>query len=354
LSHPYIIHWMQADKFTLPLMEQLNKVYGASRHHFILLGETKHVIEPSVGTVLKTPFSKYGVKNLLKSWQKFKKADIVLLHGLPALHYLLLSPMIYKKLAWVIYGGTDLYLYSGNTLNFKTVWFNKMRRFILKRVKWHLTHIKGDSDLANQLYDSKAQFFYHPVYLSNVIDSSKKSSLTASTLTQKKHYSILVGHSTDPSNHHIEIFSWLKDLTNITIYCPLSYGPYEIYKEDVKKVGFQLFEDRFVPIEHFMKLEEYRNFLDSIDIAVFNHKRQEAMGVTLTLLSLGKVVFMNTETTSFSSFKERGFQIFDNKELGEKNIDFTNRDVSQNKLLLEKYYGLDLWEKRWNLFYQLS
>lgn len=42
------------------------------------------------------------------------------------------------------------------------------------------------------------------------------------------------------------------------------------------------------PIVDFMDFNEYINFLSTIDIAIFNHKRQQGMGNIITLLGMGK------------------------------------------------------------------
>ena len=62
------------------------------------------------------------------------------------------------------------------------------------------------------------------------------------------------------------------------------------------------------------------------------------MGVTLTLLSLGKIVYVNSNTTSYKSFKKRGFQIFDNRLIFSEGP-LVNRDVTVNKKLLTRYYS---------------
>jgi c-di-GMP-related signal transduction protein len=143
-------------------------------------------------------------------------------------------------------------------------------------------------------------------------------------------------------------------MPNIQIYCPLSYGSYIKYKETVKQKGLELFGERFIPIERFMQFEEYKAFLETIDIAVFNHKRQEAMGVTLTLLSLGKEVYVNSSTASFQSFSQRGFQLFDNALIQTEKDSLATRNVAANGILLEKYYSKQVWETQWKQLYNLN
>src|SRR5690606_3405679 len=96
---------------------------------------------------------------------------------------------------------------------------------------------------------------------------------------------ILVGNSADPSNNHLEILDKLlpyKD-ADIQIYTPLSYGDQD-HAKLVSEYGKKLFSEKFSPVTDFMKEENYLNFLCSIDIAIFNHKRQQGMGNITTLL----------------------------------------------------------------------
>ncbi len=353
MSNPYIVHIMVGDKFTLPLIDELNKLFKTQQHHFLVLGQANNSKAQNENvSFLKSPFRSNVFQNLTTVAKQFYKAELIVMHGLPVLHYFILFPFALKKMAWIIYGGTDLYLYSGDTLNSKTIWLNRLRKFILKRVKIHLTHIEGDSKLANNFYQSKAKFIYHPVYLSNVIELPHKP-VVNNKISSKK-LNVLLGHSTDPSNHHLEIFEWLKGMDNIQIYCPLSYGSYNAHKEKVKQNGLELFGERFIAIEHFMQFEEYKAFLETIDIAVFNHKRQEAMGVTLTLLSLGKEVYVNSSTTSFQSFKKRGFQLFDNTLLQTEKYNLATRNISANSSLLKNYYSKQVWETQWKQVYNIN
>ena len=64
------------------------------------------------------------------------------------------------------------------------------------------------------------------------------------------------------------------------------------------------------------------------------------MGITLALLSLGKIVYVNPTTTSYHSLISKGIKIFNNKLILEEGLR-VNRDVIENKLVLEKYYSLE-------------
>jgi hypothetical protein len=138
---------------------------------------------------------------------------------------------------------------------------------------------------------------------------------------------------------------------DILIYCPLSYGPYIEYRDSVIKKGKELFNEKFIPLTQFMSLAEYRSFLNSMDVAVFNHKTQTAMGVTTSLLAMGKIVFADPGTTSFQSLTSKGFHIFDINELKEGKL-LQEHDVSPNASLITKYYSIEGLKESYIKIYQ--
>jgi hypothetical protein len=330
-----VLHVMIADKkFTLPLVNWLIQDGGFQNHFFLILeNELKNEIPKHNSFILQTPFRSSFVVNLTTVIRQITKADKIILHGLPLLEIIKFFPWKWSSTSWVIHGA-DLYNKIGKKESIFS--FN----FFFKNLNSHLTHIKGDSKLANLHFKSSVRFQYTPMYLSNVVETKYF------VINQKiNSFIIIVGNSLSKNNNHSEVFKKLvPHLASIEqIICPLSYGNDLDYKKNIINDGFKLFGNKFKPLTEFMTLSDYNLLLRKVDIAVFDHWRQEAMGVTLTLLSLGKTVFMRSETESFKYFRERGFKIFDNE------IVFTNGpkifDTSENKKLLESHYSLDVLKK---------
>lgn len=334
-----ILHILPQNNFTIPFVHFINKEFDSNEHLFLFNAKpTDDIVSfKNVGFLKDTSRVKYNIiRNMLLYCRSIKRASKIIIHGLPPIKYFILSPGVFKKTYWIIYGYE---IYNRNDENRKS---NKLiENFILKRIYGHLTHIKGDSELANHIYKSSAKFFYTPMYLSNIVatKNTKRSKLPARTEKLK----ILVGNSTAPSNNHASIFKMLLPFkeNNILIYCPLSYGNYPEYRDEVIHKGRELFGEKFVPMTNLMKIEEYNFFLEEIDIAIFNHYRQQAMGVTLTLLSMGKTVFMNSQTTSYKSFIERGIKVFDNKLIEREGL-FVKRDVLKNPGLVFENYNYEI------------
>lgn len=104
---------------------------------------------------------------------------------------------------------------------------------------------------------------------------------------------IVIGNSSTNSNRHLELFERIKhlDLTNVDLYCPLSYGEKE-YRDRVIKQGYELFGNHFHPLTEYMKYEEYVQFLCTCDVGIYNNNRQQALGNINRMLDLGKKVYL--------------------------------------------------------------
>lgn len=325
-----ILHLIEWNKFTNPLSNYLIADQRFADHHFLIISDDS-IKDTNQKTIFRSPIRKNLFRNIKNFVCLTLKAEKIILHGPVFIHFLYFFPFVLKKAYWSI-NGYEL----GIIANDRNL-YARMMRFVFRRVSGHLTHVKGDSDLANSILGSSNECIYAPMYLSNLVETSN---FYFSNISQKDKINVLVGNSTDPTNNHLDIFDILeKQIDKIdTIYCPLSYGIFHEYKELVIKEGIKKFGNKFSALTEFMSIEEYSNFLKNIDVAIFNHRRQQAMGVTLSLLSLGKIVYLNANTTSYNSLKERGFCVFDIDLIEKDGINF-NRNVSDNKELLQRYYS---------------
>jgi dTDP-N-acetylfucosamine:lipid II N-acetylfucosaminyltransferase len=325
-----ILHLIEPNKFTTPLTNFLINDGRFKNHHFLSISSCG-IEETCQKSSFRSPISRNIFYNIKKFLILAYKADKIILHGPVMIHFLFVFPFFFKKLLWSINGYELGIICNGKGL------YPKMLKFVFKNVNGHLTHVKGDSDLANAVLKSKAKYLYSAMYLSNLVDTNY---FYFEDISKKQKVNVLVGNSTDPTNNHIEIFNILEEqIEDIDkIYCPLSYGIFQDYKDSIIKEGTTRFGDKFIALTDFMTIEEYTEFLKTIDVAVFNHNRQQAMGVTISLLSLGKIVYVKEGTTSYKSLKERGFAIFENALIGKHGIK-CNRSVAVNKELLERYYS---------------
>ncbi|MBQ0688807.1 TDP-N-acetylfucosamine:lipid II N-acetylfucosaminyltransferase, partial [Providencia rettgeri] len=138
------------------------------------------------------------------------------------------------------------------------------------------------------------------------------------TKSSSEKLNILIGNSATPTNNHRLIFEKLSTLNfneSINkIYCPLSYGDAD-YAMNIKKLGESMFGDSFEALIQFISLKDYNEILDKIDIAIFAHNRQQAMGNTINLLGRGKTIFMRSDTTSYELLTKLDLVVHDLNDL---------------------------------------
>ena len=322
-------------KFALPLVHFILNELKLDNHTFLIFNNGHEISSEDKNIfVIQTPFRKNVIKNFLLYRKLIMNVDKIVLHGLPFLNLLLFFPFKWKKTSWVIHG-SDLYERLNKS---KQKIYEKL---VIGYFDRHITHIEGDSRLANKVFDSNTKFYYSPMYLSNVVQTANFKISNS----KNSNYTLLLGNSLSTTNNHITLLKKLKAHKHQLgkIICPLSYGNDLAYRDEVIVLGVMLFGEIFQPLIEFMHPNEYEKLLETVDIALFDHWRQEAMGVTVSLLSLGKTVYMRSTTESYTSLVNRGFKVFDNQILLDEGL--KQQDVKENKVLLEKYYSLNTLKK---------
>lgn len=336
-----IIHIIQNEKFTEPFIEFINSKFNSSGHTFYTYGNGNRFIVKKRDNVHEQKKSIISMNFFIK---KLYKSQKVIIHGLFSPYivlFLFLQPWLLKKCYWGIWGG-DLYYHVMRKKTIKSNVYEYFRKSVIKKMGGFITHIKGDYKLAKQWYGVKGKYFYSFMYPSNLYKEYYLNNVKDST---SKVY-IQIGNSADPSNNHIEVLNKLHiyKAMDIEIICPLSYGDKD-YAKKVINYGTEVFGNKFMPIKEFMPFDKYLDILAKIDIAIFNHKRQQAIGSITTLLGLGKKVYIREDITTWQfcidhdlrvysvngDFKDL-FEDMDN-EIKHKNIENVKRQFSEEKLI---------------------
>ncbi len=247
------------------------------------------------------------------------QADKIIIHSLASpflLIYLYLFPSLVKKSYWVIWG-KDLYFH--NTLNKKRpdhLLYEFFRRRVIRNIPHIITHIDGEYERAKQWYGSTARHHKCFMYPSNLYTERPFKEKSQGRVK------VLLGNSADPSNNHLEVFELLakfKD-TEIEIIVPLSYGN-KRYANRVIEAGQRIFGDKFTPLTELIPLPKYLDMLEQIDIAIFAHRRQQAMGNITSLLGMGKKVYLRNDISSWEFFAALGVETFNLDTLDIKPLD---------------------------------
>lgn len=277
-----ILHVMILDKFLPPFIDFVKENFDVTQHEFVFVTSEKYIYGLTPEHNASFLHTDNDIFNTLL--KKMMLARKIIVHGLwrDKTDQLLVShAVLLKKTYWIMWGG-DFYYPENQT---------ELRKKIIKNVGYLVTKNSMDVDMVRKEYGATGVHVDCISYTSNVFPSNVSSYIQ---VKENPELNILVGNSATETNNHFECFDVLKKLgsKNANIFCPLSYGSVA-YAQQVITAGTELFGARFIPMTEFMSTEHYLSFLSTIDIAFFNHKRQQAFGNIILLLGLGKKVYLN-------------------------------------------------------------
>lgn len=322
-----VLHLSACDKFIPPFIAFIKENFNLSQHKFLLLsGMSENLLERDKNIFLAKNTHTSLIYYYLLTIVQMHRAKKIILHGLfdfRLVCILFCMPWLLKKCYWALWGG-DLYIYKSSVKNFHWRLREFFRRPVIKRLGYIITYIKGDFELAQKWYHSNAKYIECILYPSNL------ATFISSKPSDHKGIKILLGNSGSPSNNHLELFEGLQQFKDedILIYVPLTYGE-QSYIDQVIYDGKKKFGDKFIPLTEHVSHSEYLSFLCTIDIAAFNHYRQQAMGNIISLLGLGKKVFINSHITTWPFFLSKNISVFDIKNF---NIAFIDQEIAINNI----------------------
>ncbi|MGI2059774.1 TDP-N-acetylfucosamine:lipid II N-acetylfucosaminyltransferase [Shewanella baltica] len=310
-----ILHLAHLDKFIPGFIDVIRQHFGGEPHTIITFGNIRKYTYVQSSTIFN--FSTFkNFRCILKLTLALHRNDKIILHGLFSSYlviFLCFMPWLHKKCDWIIWGG-DLYYHILATKNARYHILEFFRKFLISRLGGFITYVDGDYYNAQKWYSAKGKLYECIMYKSNIYSGA---ALTEDDLTQAKSsdsskVNIQVGNSADPTNNHVQVFEQLNqlDIQNRVgkIYCPLSYGN-PVYADQIKHLGEVMFGDKFYPLIDFMPLSQYNQILDEVDIAIFAHNRQQAMGNIINLVGRGKTVYMRCDTSSYALLTRLGIKV---------------------------------------------
>ncbi|WP_130861661.1 TDP-N-acetylfucosamine:lipid II N-acetylfucosaminyltransferase [Bacilliculturomica massiliensis] len=358
------LHFMHDSAFCQKILLEMQEMFPNDVHTFFIItnaNELKFIKQEEIDFAIKLIKVPQGMKKCFALHNKELK-KVIPLYDRIYVHYLdnwsitwitrYIKPD--QKLYWIVWGG-DLYskkkryFYEKETYQLikydclreflKNLIYMKMKRIrFMHRVDYVCTSYDGDFNFFKECYPNVSSEHLHFVFPQPIeldrMRLEKHKQINSETR-------ILVGNSADPSNNHVEVFQMLKNLKGeFRVFCPLSYGDNK-YADKVIERGKSILGQRFIPIVKYMNPDDYYSFLNGIDIAIMNHKMQQAGGNILTLLYLGKTLYM-CDTSVFQDIinnNGHAFPIGDLKNIsGCSDIAFLNKNqINDNKKYVEKF-----------------
>jgi hypothetical protein len=282
-------------------------------------------------------FFRYNNYELYDIYLKYTQiSDKILLHSMKDRHveFLFLNQHLLEKSYWATWG-YDIYFYQNSRNTLEDELRYQIRKEIYAKIKYLVVGMKYEKELVEKVYGTQAKWIDCFMYPSNLYKEPPKID------RDDKHINILIGNSADPSNNHLDIFSKIEKYKDksVRVFVPLSYGNEE-YAQQVIDDGVRVFGDRFVAMREFMPLDKYIEFLMSIDIAIFGHERQQAMGNIITLLGFGKKVYIKSSITTWEELKYLGVEVFDYECIESSDIlDKAKEDIENNINVIKERYS---------------
>lgn len=335
-----VLHIMILDKFLPPFIDFVNEHFDTTYHKFVFIGKPDYKYGLTPEHKVEWIDKKSKVFRLLRYMYKAKK---IILHGLwvERLNQLLfMQPWLLKKCYWVMWGG-DFYFPETQS------W---MKKRVIKRMGYFISSNNQDIEylISNYGVDIKNKFYSHfyPTCISYSEDVINDNNCT-------KTIKILVGNSATEENRHEEVFNMLEKYKNedIEIIVPLSYGD-KSYGKKMISLGNKIFNNKFKPIVDFMNFEDYKKFLQSIDIGIFNHNRQQAGAVIKLLAGYGKKLYISKENSFYYELVSNGIKVYD---IDKFNLNRIEKEVSENnKRIANKVYSLNSLINFWSAIFNFK
>ena len=283
------------------------------------------------------------------------KAKKIFLHGLWDKYVILtlfLFPVFLKKSYWLIWGG-DLYSLFKKKRRLRSIFLDWAKKQVIKRLKGVVTHLKGDYELVRDHFGFCGQYLYTILYIRNVTVPEKSDGNIDKDFVQ-------IGNSPDPTNNHEHLFELIAKTVPLNQekykkFVPLAYGNYAERIIKLKTQANHLFgAEHCYILEDLRHLPDYIKLLSRVDVALFDHDRQQAVGNIILLLSLGATIYLRSDITTWSFLHEHGLIVRDIATLKASKplLRLQPQEVSQNRENIEKYFteerAVMLWRKIFN------
>ena len=288
----------------------------AGQHFFCIIMFDKKMLYSNVDeNPYEQIFNDYGVKTYKLFYNKkeyiryllnISTKDKIILHGnmdikFQFLSYSLLFTLRYsllRRITLVCWGNNDFV--RGKKIRTKMS-LGLLRGLIYPRLHAILTLSEEDRKSVKELYPN-ANVLYLP-YM-----TSKARQLNYQNKKDEK-LMVMVSHSGWKENNHIKSFNILEKFKGkIKVVCPLCYGD-PMYINDIIQHGTSLFGKDFEYFQDLKPINEYKTFVQRIDVYVTAAERQTGLGAIYTSMTGGAKIYLTGNL--LQSLLGEGYMVFD-------------------------------------------
>ncbi len=338
------IIWHPDLKFIPKLIKMINeeKGYFNSEEHLFITPHER--VYNELKGLYKIYLAGNEKENLINKYGKYGEWIFVHAINCSKLKVSLTKNKYAKRVIWRTWGHDirplEYYNYTGiKKTIFSLVWLI----YIRKVQKFHMIGVANDIDLVNvnntfgQVNNCVLGYGYDPIK-DKLLDRLKNSKNR--NKKESDSFRILIGHSASVWDKHIDVMKNLLKYKNedITLCLILSYAGEKKYIDNVKKFAKDNFGKRVEIIDKFMKYEEYIEYLQSIDVAIFAQNHSTALSNVSWLLYFGKTIYFREDSDFAKSFKRKKCEFCKVEEI--ENMTFEQFKTKRNSKELMNEYGI--------------
>ena len=343
----------KSHNFPSKMIEYMTQRFPEIKKEFYVVDRKNEVYLPNLNNVHRiTSYFEFITNNQLR--RNIRKSDKIIVSGVFTMQYVMMfmGKDILNKTYWQFWGG-DYEVFNNEKITIK----QKMRKKIVDRCLSLakgivlLTHQEVDvfKKVFGKVYDCK--MFAVPVPSGSGYEKIlKKVRSQNPQMKRGGKKRIIIGNSATVTNRHEKLFNKIANLNfkDIDLLCPLSYGN-DLYRNEIVILGKRFFGDRFIPIVDYMEYDEYVSLLNSCDVGVYNHSRQQALGNISLMLHLGKKVYAPSNICDY--YEQYGYKIYNIDLISKQNInevlEFSDEYAKRNVkcLAVRQKYIYDEWKK---------
>lgn len=361
-----ILHVIHSDlKFAEGAARFIEKCNKKDNHYILYVntGNTDSLLLNDIKTKQKEIQlrNRYEWLEFARMVKIFEEFDFAIFHSLFLYYWLRLFIAFDRKLSgkiiWIGFGG-DLYVSAGL--------INKIRmipnKIIANRCYAYIGIFPPDCDEFKRRFPKSNAITFYARY---IVGEEPKEYLyytpyskIEETYKNGGELTILIGNSASRSMGHIDVLNKLKKFSKerIKIIIPLSYGDSD-YADEVEKTANSIFEEKAVCLRHFMKEDDYFEYLKCVDIGIFNVYRQQALGNIYRLIFRNVKLYMPKDSVMYKYFIEEGIPIQEMESIGRDTFEIFRKPVKhinekKFKEFLLPFEDEKIEQERWEKIYQ--